>query len=42
MTIPFAQDQPHALFARWAWSSHDLNVVPVWLEICAVLVIWLS
>ena len=27
---------------RWGWSSYDLVVVTGWLEVCAVLVIWVS
>jgi hypothetical protein len=34
--------QHHPVPERWGWSSHDLTVVAVWLEICAVIVIWLS
>lgn len=27
---------------RWGWSVEDLTVVAIWMEICALLVIWLS
>jgi hypothetical protein len=27
---------------RWGWSAGDVAIVGVWLEVCALLVIWLS
>ncbi len=34
--------QPDDVLEQWGWGSHELAIVAVWLEICALLVIWLS
>lgn len=36
------QPQPHKVLEQRGWSSPELAIVAVWLEICALLVIWLS
>jgi hypothetical protein len=36
------QPQPHNVLDQWGWSPNELAVVAVWLEIGALLVIWLS
>jgi len=37
-----AETELPPILERWRLSSYDLVVVAAWLEVCAVLVIWLS
>lgn len=39
---PALQVQLPSMLERWGWSSQDLAIVAVWLQICSLLVIWLS
>lgn len=39
---PAPQAQLVSMLERWEWSQHELAIVAVWLQICSLLVVWLS
>jgi hypothetical protein len=41
-SAPIGPKAVPSLLQRWGWDSYDLAVIVAWLEVCAVLVIWLS